>query len=252
MIKQIRIILILLITLFNSVCAQSSTRNSKHSLIFKSQFIQIKDAQNYGLVYNGPNLGASYSYEKNSEVKLFMYSSEIYFGGLFNKGGGFSWRFKPFEVYYGRHLKSKPITIGTYFSTDYQWQQYPELHGGRLYWFSSIEIGPKIAFELHHKSYSFNIYFSNSVAGFTSRPKPTSESYFYSFSFSEFIKVAHQNLDFGTYNQFNKTKFGIELKHDSWKRLSTGYGFEYFGYYQEPKLTYLSHSLNLKWKIGKL
>lgn len=229
----------------DSISATSKT----HIVSFKTQFIQIKDALNYGLVYNGPNLGVAYSYTKNTDREMFMYSPEIYFGGLFNKGGGFSWRFKPVDIYYGRQLKSKPITIGAYLSTDYQWQQYPELHGGRLYWFSSIEIGPKIAFTLHHKAYSFNMCFSNSLAGFTSRPEPTSESYYYSFSFSEFINVAHQNLNFGSYNQFNRTKLGVDIKHDLWKRFSMGYSFEYFGYYQEPSLSYLSHSLNLNWKI---
>jgi hypothetical protein len=236
-----------------SVNAYSQENNTSigktHTLSFKTQYIQVKDALNYGLVYNGPNLGVAYSYKKSTDENMLTYSPEVYFGGLFAKGGGFSWRFKPIDIFYGLNLKSRHITIGAYLSTDYQWQQYPELHGGRLYWFSSIEIGPKIAYELHTNSYLLNICFSNSLAGFTSRPKQTNEPYFYSFSLSEFINVANQNLDFGSFNQFNRTKLEIKLNPDSWKRFSIGYSFEYFGYYQEPSLSYLSHSFNLNWKI---
>lgn len=229
----------------------NNVTNRTHSLFFKTQNIQVKDALNYGLVYNGPNLGVTYFYNKNMHKYAFSYSSEVYFGGLFGKGGGFSWRLKSIDISYRHKLKSMPLTIGAYYSTDYQWQQYPELHGGRLYWFSSLEIGPQITYKISPKDYQVNICFSNSLVGFTSRPEHTSEPYYYSFSLAEFFNVANQKLDFGLINKFNRTKLEIELNRDSWKRFSIGYTFEYYGYYQEPKLVYLCHSLNLNWKINR-
>ncbi len=224
--------------------------NSKiHAITFKTQFIQIKDEFNYGLAYSGINLVAAYSYSKFGDKSLIEYTPEIAFGGIFNKGAGFAWRFKPIDLYYGRKLKSNPLTIGAYFAADYQWQQYSELQGGRLFWFSTIEVGPKLVFEFPYKAHLLNVSFSNSVAGFSSRPLPSTESHYYAFSFSEFVSVAHQNIKFGSIDLFNRTKIGFDFKHASWKRFSIAYSFEYLGYYKEPQLNFLCHSLNLNWKI---
>ena len=69
----------------NSVHSQdNSTATSKtHTVSFKTQFIQIEDEFNYGLVYSGPNLVASYSYSKITNKDMLMYSPEIAFGGVF-------------------------------------------------------------------------------------------------------------------------------------------------------------------------
>jgi len=244
-----RIIIGLLAILFSfdGLAQHNSSNASKvHMVSFKTQFIQIKDAFNYDLVFSGPNLVAAYSFSKNTNKDLIRFSPEIAFGGVFNKGAGFAWRFKPIDLYYGRKLSSKPFTIGAYLATDYQWQQYSELQGGRLFWFSTIEVGPKIEYVLPYQSGLLNFSFSNSLAGFSSRPEPSTESYYYDFSFSEFISVANQNLSFGS---FNRAQFEMTLEPNSWKRLSIAYSFEYFTYTQETRLSFISHSLNFNWKI---
>ena len=121
-----------------------------------------------------------------------------------------------------------------------------------MFWFTSIEIGPQLVLTLPIKSKQIKITFSNSLAGLTSRPEPSTETYYYSLKLSDFITNAHSNLKFGSYNLFNHTHIRIELMNNKGKRLSFAYEFEYFGYYQNPKLSYLNHSVNLKWKIGKL
>jgi len=220
-----------------------------HTVSFNTQFIQIKDEFNYGLVFSGPNLVAGYSLARITDKDILQYSLEVGFGGVFNKGAGFAWRFKPIDVFYGRNLITKCIKIGGYIAADYQWQQYSELQGGSLFWFSTIELGPRIQYTLPYKSGVLNIDFSNSLAGFTSRPEPSTETYYYEFSFSEFISVANQNLTFGSFNLFNRTKIGVSIQPNSWKRLTMGYRFEYFGYYKEPTLSFISHSINLNWNI---
>lgn len=235
---------------FNGFAQNDSSGVSKiHTVSFKMQYIQIVDEFNYGLVFSGPNLVVAYSFSKITDKAIFMYSPEIAFGGVYNKGAGFAWRFKPIDIFYGRSITSKHLTIGGYVATDYQWQQYSELQGGRLFWFSTIEIGPRIEYILPYKSGVLNFDFSNSLAGFTSRPEPSTETYYYEFSFSEFISVANQNLTFGSFDLFNRTKLGVTIQPNSWKRLTMGYSFEYFGYYKEPTLSFISHSINLKWKI---
>jgi len=99
----------------------SSGANTIHTLSFKTQLIQIKDEFNYGLVYSGPNFVVGYSYSRTTDKHIFEYSPEIGFGGVFNKGAGYAWRFKPVDVFYGRNLTTKRIKIGGYVATDYQW-----------------------------------------------------------------------------------------------------------------------------------
>jgi hypothetical protein len=176
------------------------------------------------------------------------------FGGDYNKGAGIALIFKPIDVFYGYSVKRNqktPFTIGAYISASYNWQFYPELQGGHMFWFTSIEIGPQAVFIIPLKQKRIIVNMANSIAGFVSRPEPSTETYYYSLEFPDFISNANSNFTFGTFNLFNHTNVEIEFLHRQGKRLSLAYEFDYFGYYDEPKLNYLTNSLNMKWKIGK-
>lgn len=224
-----------------------------HSLTLKTAFFQIKDDFTYGLVFNGVNLSGRYSFEKNTEKATLMYAPEISFGANYNIGVGLALGFVPIDVFYGYKTKvspSKPIVVGAYFSTNYNWQFYPELQGGHMYWFTSFEIGPQLIFTFPLKNTMIKITFSNSLAGFTSRPEPQTESYFTSRKFSDFVSNAHSHLQFGSFESFNHTNFEIVfLRKD--KKLNFAYEFDYFGYFKKPRLQYLSHAINLIWKMGQ-
>lgn len=235
--------------------AQDTVEGKSQSLTLKTEFQQIKDNFNYGLVFSGINLVGKYSLEKSFEKSTFIYSPELGLGVNYNKELGFSLGFVPLDLYYGLKVKNSiagPLTIGGYITTDYNWQFYPDLQSGHMFWFTSIEIGPQILFTLPVKDRKIEIILSNSLAGYTSRPDPGTETYFYSLRFSDFISNVHSNLQFGSFNKFNHTNIVAKLQPSRNKRLFLAYEFEYFGYYNNPKLNYLSHSLNLNWKIGKL
>lgn len=235
--------------------AQDSLKQTNHSATLKTQFSQIKDAFNYGLVFTGLNVVGEYSLEKTTEKVTIIYNPEFSFGANFNKGVGVACGINPIDFFIGRNInksKLKPFLLGAYFLTDYNWQLYPYLQGGQMFWFTSIEAGPQIIFAIPIKQQKVKIRFSNSLAGLTSRPKPATEQYFYSLKFSDFITNANSNFEMGYYNLFNHTKLEFELLCNPNKKLSLAYEFEYFGYYKAPRLIYISHSLNLKWKLGKL
>lgn len=238
----------------NSI-AQDSIKQTIHSASLKTQFFQIKDVFNYGLIFNGLNFVGRYSFEKTTEKTTIIYNPEFSFGANFNKGVGLAWGFIPIDFFIGSNIngsKSKPFIFGGYFLTNYNWQLYPELQSGQMFWFTSIEIGPQAIFSLPIKHREIKISLSNSLIGFTSRPIPATESYFYSLTFSEFVTNAHRNLKMGSYNLFNHANLEIVLLNKTKKRLSLAYEFKYFGRYKESKLNYLIHSLNFKWKVGKL
>lgn len=225
--------------------------SKRHSISLKTEFIQLKDQFNYGLVFNGLNLGIDYSFTKSFGNGLLEYGAGLGFGANYNKGIGLSWRLKPIDIFYGRKINAKNIYPGAYFASNYQWQLYPELQSGHMFWFTAIEIGPQIVVELPYKARTIKVTFSNSIAGLNSRPVPATELYYYSLQVADFFSNGHQNLKFGTYNRFNHTRLKIELVKKAHKRLGFAYIFEYFGYYQNPKINIMNHALQLKWKIGK-
>jgi|FLOH01.1.fsa_nt_gi hypothetical protein len=253
---QIAILVFVIFFTQNLYAQDSITLVSKsHSVAFKTQFAQFKDGFNYGKVFNGLNLVLGYSFTSTSGDNIFTYSPELGFGPSYKEGIGLAWKFRPIDFFYGWKINkslTKPLTLGVYFATNYQWQLYPELQSGHMFWFTSIEAGPQLLyiFPIHNRL--IKITFSNSIAGWASRPVPSTEKYFYSLRFSDYVKNAHSNLKFGSFNLFNHTIFEIELVPKIGKRLSLAYEFEYFGYYRNPTLSYMSHSFNLRWKIGKL
>lgn len=89
------------------------------------------------------------------------------------------------------------------------------------------------------------------MVGLTSRPESTTEKYYYSLKLSDFISNAHKDLTFNSLNAFSHTNFEIEFLNRDKKRLSFVYQFEFFGYFESPRENYLSHSINLKWRLGE-
>ena len=253
--RIIRFIFLLPVAFFSPMLpAQDTAINRDHSLSLNTQFIQIKDEFNYGLVFNGLNLSIRYSFVKTSDRYTLSYAPDLAFGANFKKGIGVAVLFLPVNLFYGMRINKSvigPLTIGPYFTTNYQWHVYPELQSGHMFWFTSLEAGPRLMLMVPLKSKLFKVMVSNSIAGWTSRPEPATETTFYSIKPSDFCRNAHSNMKFGTYNLFNHTNFEIELVNTKGKKLSVAYEFEYIGYYRAPKFSYLLNSINLKWKIGQ-
>lgn len=244
----------LILAIFWTFLVSGQVPLKTNHIAFKTQFFQVKDAFNYGLVYSGMSLAGSYMFSEINENRMFKYTPDVSLGICFSKGAGLNIHFKPADFYLGWQFgPAAPgsFVLGPYILTDYNWQTYPDLQSGHMFWFSSLETGVKLLYELRIKSRMFKLGFSNSLAGWTSRPEPSTETYFYSFTFSDFVSNVHSNLKFGSFNRFNHTHISVELLNRKEKRLAVGYGFEYFGYYKQPRLSYLVHSFNMKWKLGK-
>jgi hypothetical protein len=246
-------IIILILSCPTVIFSQDSTIVHKgRSITLNSQFFQIKDQFNYGLVYNGVNLACNYAYTFSSDKKTVIYETSLGLGTNFNKGIGIALRLKPIDLFYGLPIYSHFITLGAYYSTDYQWQLYPELQSGHMFWLTSIEIGPQLIMKIPYKSRIIGVTFSNSIINLTSRPKPATETYFYSLRLLDFIGNAQKNIKFGSFNRFNHTNIDIELLRNERKLTSVAYSFEYIGYYQNPKVSFIYHSIKIKWKIGRI
>ncbi len=231
--------------------AQYGDKGIEHAISFKPGFHQIKEEFNYGLVNNGLFLAGEYALFYPSGRNCFIYEAELGFGMNYRQGLGMIWALKPFELLYGFRINDNPdlsITLGPYLSGYYMWQLYPELQSGHMFWISSYELGPRIMISLPVKGRTLHFSFSNSVASLNSRPEMGKEEYFYSLTFSDFVRNPHSNMTLGSVNVYNH--FDVKLDwSDPEKRFSLGYEFEYMGYMDTPKFSYMSHSLNLKWEL---
>jgi hypothetical protein len=231
--------------------AQETGRQIEHTATFKSQYVQIKDEFNYGLVNRGLNLAGEYTLVSSTDRNIFMYEAELGFGVNYNQGLGMIWSLKPFDLFYGFNInknQSMSVTLGPYLAGYYKWQLYPELQSGHMFWLSSYEIGPRIQISLPVKNRILNVSLSSTVASLNSRPEFKTEEYYYSLTFSDFVKNPHSNMTLGSVNVFNHTDFILELKHPE-KGFSISYEFEYMGYLDTPAFRYMAHSINLNWKI---
>ncbi len=80
-----------------------------------------------------------------------------------------------------------------------------------MFWFTFIDFGPKLYAEFPMSKNKMRIIFSNSIGGFSSRPTPAIESYYYSLTMSDFVNNAHSNMKFGSFNLLNHTNLEIVI-----------------------------------------
>jgi hypothetical protein len=243
--KRLKLFLIGFVVGVSVSFAQSNT------VTFKPQFFQVKESFNYGLVNDGLNLGLAYQFHQELGNGSFDVSPQLAIGLNYAKGIGMAFQFRPVDIYRGWEINWKNVVLGPYTSVNYQWQLYPELQSGHMFWFSSMELGSRVKFPLSVGSKKMVIDFSNSMFGLVSRPElqPGQEEYYYSLAASDWIKNVHQNMTFGFNDLFNHTILKVQLVSE--KKTKLGYEFEYFGYYKVPEINYMSHSLTMTWIVSK-
>ena len=254
--KDMRYIIIL--TLIGmTICQESvaqTNSNPKHYFGFSTQYNQIKEAGNYGLVNQGLNLSLNYSYEKNRRSTIFTYSPNVAFGANYRNGVGLNWYFKLVDLFYGFRIgkrDGRSLFIGFYGSVNNFWQLYPELQSGHMFWFTTIEMGPKFQGSIDMGERELFIKASISMYGLTSRPVDDPEQYYYSLSLGDVLSESFSNMQFGSNNKFNHTFFEIDYTNQNRNKIILGYAFEYFGYYDDPSFSYMTNSIVLKWPLGK-
>lgn len=246
-------IIIFLLTPYVFFSQWLSKSESNHSLNFSLALSQVKDDFNYGLVYSGINLSAEYQYSSVTKKEYFEYLSRIYFGANYNKGIGITFGAIPGHLFYGVNVKQDNINsifVGGFLNANYNWQLYPELQSGHMFWVSSLELGPEIKYILRTGENNVKICLRNSLAGFVSRPSPNTETHFYTLNFYDFVVNANKNLKFGSLNLFNHTMLEVEYNNLSWTSISLNYKFDYFIYNISPGIKFLNHSLAVKWRLN--
>ena len=139
---------------------------------------------------------------------------------------------------------------GPYASGNYQWQIYPEMQSGHLYWRSAFEIGPRLIASIPFQDRAVVITLGTAIASLGSRPMERTELYHYSTTMVDFISSPHQNISFGSQNKWNHIELELELANPA-RNLQLGYKLDYSDYLGEPGYKCMIHSIIMNWSLGK-
>jgi len=220
-----------------------------HSVIIS--FLQLKDDFNLGMVFNGIQLEYRYGIAWKIGESELVYQPKLAFGAGFNRGmTGFQVGIAPVNVSWvapffneGGHT----LKAGANFAMDYAYQMYPDLHGGHLFWMSEIGLSPRLEYSYRWDKKHVGVYLQNSLLGFVSHTQKN-DPYFYSFKAGDFFLRPHENMKFGSFNNYDHTRLSVEFTPNTGKIHSFLYEFDYMGSYYETKFERLNHSL--MWRMS--
>ena len=74
-----------------TLLAQDPVQKTEHRLSLKTQYLQVKDEFNYGLVHRGLNLAGEYGLASYQGKNILRYEAELGFGASYNQGLGMEW-----------------------------------------------------------------------------------------------------------------------------------------------------------------
>jgi hypothetical protein len=241
-------------TLFIPFCAlilfsANSLAQPKNEISIYLGFIQLKDELAQNMVYRGPQIGFNYQRNIFFEKWELRYNPKIALGVPFNRGmTGTSFHFVPIDfsgivpVFQNdRHT----LRVGLNFATNYTYQFYPKQLGAHLFMYSEIGIAPCLEYEYQWKQSKIKVFLQNSVAGFVSRTENVPH-YFYSLKFSDFAVAPHQNMKFGSFNQYEHLNTSIEYMPNISKKHSVVLGVEYMDCFYLNR--FQSLNFYLQWK----
>lgn len=218
----------------------------KQSHTIAVSFLQLKDEHNLGMVFNGIQLEYRYGLLWKIHEHEILYQPKLGFGIGFNRGmKGFQINIAPVNVTWTMPFYEKnghQIKGGFNFAADYSYQMYPDLNAAHLSWASEIGISPVIRYNYQWQNKRIEISLQNSLFGFVSN-KQEFDPYFYSFKARDFFISPHENMKFGSYNNYNHTNIALEFVPNTSKMHSFLYQFIYFNSFYAKQFERITHSL---------
>jgi hypothetical protein len=136
---------------------------------------------------------------------------------------------------------------GGNFAADYSYQMYPHLHSGHLFWMSEIGISPLLEYSYQWERKRIELHAKNSFLGFVSHTQEN-DPYFYSFKVGDFFTRPHQDMRFGSFNNYNHSVLSLEFTPDVLRAHSFLLGLDYLGSYYGTRFERLNY--NVQWKVS--
>lgn len=243
--KKLKLILILLLIFtIGSAQSKSYVRNS----FFTAGYNQINEGANFGLIFRGPGLNYGMAWNSVNEKRYLTYEYELGVGILFSRQiPALGFYLKPIDLSYMFKipLAGENLYLGSILKMEYNYDLYPDLQSGFDYWFTNLSFGIGALYDFNYKKSFFRIKLNSSVAGFISRQEAYRDPYFYDIGFKYAIKHLHQDLYFGSFDDFNVSSLEILYMPDINPRLTFGYFLKYSGFCNDPGITILNQGVKL-------
>jgi len=213
-------------------------------------FLQIKDQLNLGMVFNCGQLEYRFGLQWTIQEK-----HEIFYQPKLGVAIGAS-RFSGMECH---QIHIAPINLtwtmpvneqiraGANFITDYNYQLWEDLHDAPLFWNCEIGISPVISYSFQWDDKKIKADLKNSLLGFTSH-RQGYDPYFWQKTFKDAFVKPHEDLKFGSFNNYNHTNVSIKYTPNISKRHTFGYEFDYLGLFYGSRFHRINH--NLLWRIA--
>lgn len=238
-------ITIMLLVIFGSTadCQQSKSTGQSVSL----NFLQIKEGLNHGLVFRGPGLQYSRYWQWENDWKIVNYEANIGFAYLEARGiGAGNIHLMAGRISYLRKIgNSKKLSAGLSFTSEYNYELYPDLQSGYSFWFTHYSVGGVLSCPFQLGKNQFNLNFHTSLMGLTSRPPAERDAYFYDLNLGDVIRFVHQDFRFGSWDRYNQTGLEIKWQPKPSSRLAITYVLNYYGYYKGPEISMLDQAFKL-------
>lgn len=206
----------------------------RHHLSVYVGSVSIKEGFNGGMVFNGPQAAVRYELHWSAGVFDFAYSPELALGVPLSRGmAAVNLQITPVELAFqapvwqtGRHR----LQLGGEVAARYRYQTYPDLQNAHLFWFGEIGLSLRLGYAFHWQGGRLSLQWANSLLGFVSHT-PDNPSYFYSLRLADFVVRPHQNLQFGSFDRYDRTVVRLEYAPAALPPHAFGLGLEYVGYY---------------------
>ena len=213
-------------------------------------FFQLKDQLNLGMVFSGAQLEYRYGIQWKISNHQILYQPRLGIGAAFNREmPGVQIHIAPVNVTWAmRFFEQKGHTIkgGLNFMGDYNYQAYPFLHDAHMFWNTEIGISPVVQYSFQWKNRRISAVMQNSLFGFVSHIQKY-DPHYYSVEAKEFFVKPHKDLEFGSYNNYNRTNISLEFVPNVQKIHSFIYEFEYLGLFYGNKFERINH--NVIWRM---
>lgn len=223
-------------------------RNIESNSYFSTGFKQIKESANFGLVFSGPALHYGHSLAFLNNNRIILLENEAGASIPFSKGiPALSIYLKPAEVswLFTNKKINKHFSAGPMLKLEYDYTLYPQLQSAFDYWFTNFSMGLNSSYGIPFANHTLIARLKFSLIGFTSRQPAYRNPYWYNIGFLHAIRHLNSGLNFSMPDKFNTTNFELTWEPRSGSRFLWTYCFSYSGYYNDPSLSIMKHSIRL-------
>ena len=228
-----------------------------HSHTFVVGFLQLKDQLDLGMVFNGVQLEYRYGLHWKINDHEIIYQPKFGAGITFSKysipGNAMErsqFHFAPVNITWtmpAYDQNGHAIRAGVNFIMDYNYRYCEDLHDSLLFWNTEIGFSPVIQYSYQWDNKRIKATLKNSLFGFTSHTRGY-DPYFWQFTWKDIFIKPHEEMKFGSFNNYNHTNISLEFSPNISKMHSFGYEFDYLGFFSENKFERINH--NLFWRLS--